>query len=197
MDILSCDHQYRAARDAQGRVRPAVRSSRLDDGGYFFNFEKLIYVRGRHPAGCILCLARDHSPDVVDLSIWRDELFVASVNLYPYNPGHLMLYPLRHVEDIRELTEGEERRLAALQRWLLGILDRTCSPHAYNIGYNMGASAGASISHLHLHIIPRYPRETGIADLIAGKRVLVEDPRETTRRLRECVAQEPFSISSS
>ena len=107
------------------------------------------------------------------------------------------MYPLRHVEDVRELTEVEERRLWKLQRWLLGILDAACAPHAYNIGYNMGAAAGASISHLHLHIIPRYPRETGMADLIAGRRVLVEDPRETTRRLRERVAQEPFSISSS
>jgi ATP adenylyltransferase len=133
----------------------------------------------------------------VDLSIWRDELFIASVNLYPYNPGHLLLYPSRHVEDIRELTGEEETRLNALQRWLLGILDRAFSPHAYNIGYNMGAAAGASIGHLHLHIIPRYPRETGIADLIAGRRVLVEDPRETARRLREHVSQKPFSISKS
>ena len=169
----------------------------MEDSGYFFNFEKMSYVKGRRPAGCILCLARDRSPDVVDLSIWRDELFVASVNLYPYNPGHLLVYPLRHVEDLRELTGEEEGRLAGLQRWLLEILDRACSPHAYNIGYNMGAAAGASISHLHLHIIPRYPRETGIADLIAGRRVLVEDPRETTRRLRELAAQEPFSISRS
>ena len=169
----------------------------MEDSGYFFNFEKMSYVKGRRPAGCILCLARDRSPDVMDLSIWRDELFVASVNLYPYNPGHLLVYPLRHVEDLRELTGEEEGRLAGLQRWLLEILDRACSPHAYNIGYNMGAAAGASISHLHLHIIPRYPRETGIADLIAGRRVLVEDPRETTRRLRELAAQEPFSISRS
>jgi ATP adenylyltransferase len=165
--------------------------------GYFFNFEKMIYVNGPHPSGCILCLARDHAPEVVDLSIWRDELFVASVNLYPYNPGHLLLYPLRHIEDIRELTEQEERRFWALQRWLLGILDRAYNPHAYNMGFNMGGAAGASISHLHLHIIPRYPRETGIADLIAGKRVLVEDPLETTRRLREMSAQDPFSSSKS
>lgn len=169
----------------------------MGEGGYFFNFEKMSYVKGRHPSGCILCLVRDQNPDVVDLTVWRDELFIASVNLYPYNPGHLLLYPVRHVEDIRELTEEEEERLWKVQRWLLGILDRACAPHAYNIGFNMGAAAGASISHLHQHIIPRYPRETGIADLIAGKRVLVEDPRETARRIRDLVDQEPFSISSS
>ncbi len=169
----------------------------MDDNSYFLNFEKMAYVKGRHPSGCILCMIRDRNPDVVDLSIWRDELFIAAVNLYPYNPGHLLVYPRRHVEDVRELTRAEETALAALQRSLLDLLDRACSPHAYNIGFNMGPSAGASIRHLHLHIIPRYPRETGIADLIAGKRVLVEDPRETTRRLRELIAQEPFSDSTS
>jgi ATP adenylyltransferase len=169
----------------------------VGDDGYFFNFEKMAYVKGARPPGCILCLIRDGSADVIDLSFWRDDLFLASVNLYPYNPGHLLLYPLRHIEDVRELTAAEERRLCAVQRWLLDLVDRGCAPQGYNIGYNMGGAAGASISHLHMHIIPRYPRETGIADLIAGRRVLVEDPRETTRKFRELAAQSPFSSSSS
>ena len=169
----------------------------MGDDGYFFNFDKMAYVKGDRPPGCILCLLGAGSPEVTDLSFWRDELFMASVNLYPYNPGHILLYPLRHIEDIRQLTPAEELRLSAVQRWLLALVDRACSPQGYNIGYNMGGAAGASINHLHLHIIPRYPRETGIADLIAGKRVLVEDPRETTRKFRELAAQAPFSSSSS
>jgi ATP adenylyltransferase len=164
---------------------------------YFYNFDKLAYLKGKRPEGCILCLVASGSDEVDKLIVKDTGTFIVSLNLYPYNPGHLLLYPLRHVEDVRELTSGEEQRLWQLQRWLLGLLDATCAPHAYNIGFNMGAAAGASISHLHLHIIPRYPRETGIADLIAGRRVLVEDPRETTRRLRERVSQEPFSNSSS
>jgi ATP adenylyltransferase len=155
------------------------------------------YVRSRKPAQCILCLVRDKSPEVVDLTILTDPLFLVSVNLYPYNPGHLLVYPARHVLDVRELTPEEESRLAALTRYLLDLLDRVYSPQGYNIGYNMGHPAGASIDHLHLHVIPRYPRETGIADLIAGKRVLVEDPRETARKLAEAAAQEPFSTSRS
>ena len=169
----------------------------MENDGYFFNFEKMAYVKGPRPASCILCLLRERSPEVEDLSFWRDDLFLASVNLYPYNPGHVLLCPLRHVEDVRELTPQEETRLTAVQRWLLSLLDACCSPAGYNIGYNMGGAAGASISHLHLHLIPRYPRETGIADLIAGKRVLVEDPRETTRKLRALAAQAPFSSSRS
>jgi ATP adenylyltransferase len=164
---------------------------------YFFSFDKLPYLKGKKPPGCILCLIRDRAPEVVDLSVYRDDLFIVSINLYPYNPGHLLVFPRRHIEDIRRLTGEEEERLARLQRYLLDAADRILQPSGYNIGYNMGLPAGASIAHLHLHIIPRYPRELGIADLIAGKRVLVESPQESAERFRRGLAQEPFSNTSS
>ena len=158
---------------------------------YFFNFDKMEYVKASRPPGCILCLVRDKSHLVADLTVYSDDLCTISVNLYPYNPGHLMLFPNRHIEDVRELTEAEERRVNLLTRRFLNLLDRTHQPAAFNIGYNMGASAGASIDHLHLHIIPRYPREIGIADLVAGKRVLIEDPRVTQQRLIAALGDEP------
>jgi ATP adenylyltransferase len=164
---------------------------------YFFSFDKLSYLKGKKPDGCILCLIRDRAPGVVDLSVYRDEHFIASINLYPYNPGHLLVFPRRHLEDIRQLSAEEEARLVLLQRYLLDTADRVLQPAGYNIGYNMGLSAGASIAHLHLHIIPRYPRELGIADLIAGKRVLVESPEESAERFRKGIAQAPFSNTSS
>ena len=155
---------------------------------YFFNFDKMEYVKGTRPDGCILCLIREKSSRVVDLTVYSDDLFTVSVNLYPYNPGHLMVFPNRHIEDVRDFTPEEEQRASQLTRRVLDVLDLTHQPSAYNIGYNMGASAGASIDHLHLHIIPRYPREIGIADLVAGARVLIEDPRVTQRRLRDALA---------
>lgn len=150
---------------------------------YFFNFDKIAYLRGKRPDGCILCLVRDGSEEVERLIAAETANFIVSVNLYPYNPGHLILFPKRHVRDIRELTAEERRELDALVDRCLGALDKSHAPGGYNIGYNMGLVAGASIDHLHLHIIPRYPREIGIAELIAGARVLVEDPRETLARL--------------
>ncbi len=167
------------------------------DDSYFLNFAKMAYLKKRRPQGCILCLIRDRSSEIVDLSIYRDDFFIITVNLYPYNPGHLLVFPVRHIEDIREYTEEEENRLNELVKFSLNILDKAYSPSGYNIGYNMGLPAGASIRHLHMHIIPRYPRETGIADLIAGKRVLVEDPRKTTERLKEIVDHSDFSKSRS
>jgi ATP adenylyltransferase len=152
---------------------------------YFYSFDKMKYVRGPRPAGCILCLIREKSEEVIDLTVYSDDLFTVSVNLYPYNPGHVMVFPNRHLVDVRQFTKDEDARLAELTRGFLSILESTHSPAGFNIGYNMGSSAGASIDHLHLHIIPRYPKEVGIADLVAGKRVLVEDPRVTQSRLIE------------
>jgi ATP adenylyltransferase len=150
---------------------------------YFFNFDKIAYIKGKKPEGCILCMIRDSSPDVVDLTVYRSEFFVASVNLYPYNPGHLIIFPKRHLVDIRELNQDEEKDFNAALRKILNALDELYTPSGYNIGYNMGSAAGASINHLHQHIIPRHNRELGMADLIAGKRLLIESPLETMKKL--------------
>lgn len=161
---------------------------------YFFNFEKLNYIKSPKPEGCIICLVGEKSDEVVDLTVWENEDFLVMVNLYPYNPGHLMIAPRRHITDIRDLSPSEEETFFTLQRRFLTLMDRLYSPNAYNIGFNMGLSAGASIEHLHLHIIPRYPREVGIADLVAGKRVLVESPLESAERIREQLRQNPFHL---
>jgi len=151
---------------------------------YFFNFEKMAYVMGLKTTGCVLCGIARREEGTVDLTVYEDDTFIVVVNLYPYNPGHLMIFPRRHVEDVRQLTRDEGVRSMELTNRFLDVLDALYRPSAYNIGYNMGMNAGASIAHLHLHIIPRYPRELGIADLIAGKRVLVESPLQTVERIR-------------
>jgi len=155
---------------------------------YFFNFDKLVYLKGEKPEGCILCLVRDGSADVQSLLVYGTTLSMVSLNLYPYNPGHLIVFPRRHVNDLRQLTADERADIDAVSRLCLDVLDSTHGPAGYNIGYNMGLVAGASIDHLHLHIIPRYPREIGITELLAGRRVLVQDPLETQRLLKTAFA---------
>jgi len=161
---------------------------------YFFNFSKMEYLTHKKPDSCILCLIIEGSSLVKKLKVWENELFVVSVNLYPYNPGHLIIFPKRHIVDIREFTEKEEKQMVKITASILTILDKTHSPSAYNLGYNMGPIAGASISHLHRHIIPRYPREIGIADLIAGKKVLVEDPRVTCDKIKSEIINNPILL---
>jgi ATP adenylyltransferase len=153
--------------------------------GYFFNFDKLDYLKGPKPETCILCIVAAGSEEVERLIAHESDSFVVSLNLYPYNPGHLLVFPKRHVLDIRGLSREERIELDDLTDACLTVLDGCLRPTAYNIGYNMGLSAGASIDHLHMHVIPRYPREIGIAELIGGTRVLVRDPRETLRILKD------------
>jgi ATP adenylyltransferase len=152
---------------------------------YFFNFEKMKYLKGEKPEGCALCLIREKSPEVPDLTVFRDELAGVSLNLYPYNPGHLMIFPLRHVTDIRDLERAEQAAMDQALHKALDVVDSVYSPQGYNIGFNMGRAAGASIEHIHLHIIPRYSGKIGIAELLAGKRVMVEDLFTSRDRLRE------------
>jgi ATP adenylyltransferase len=152
---------------------------------YFFNFEKIGYLKGKKPNGCALCLIGGESPEVPDLTVYRNQFIAVSLNLYPYNPGHLLIFPLRHVTDIRALEKGERASLEQTVDTALDVLDSMYTPQGYNIGYNMGRAAGASIEHLHLHIIPRYPAEIGIAELLAGKRVMVENMVSARDRLRE------------
>lgn len=156
---------------------------------YFFNFDKIAYLKGKRPEGCILCLITAESSEVEKLVAAQTDSFIVAMNLYPYNPGHILIFPKRHLLDIRELSESESAELDRLTKRSLTVLERLYTPGGFNIGYNMGYAAGASIDHLHLHIIPRYPREIGIAELIAGKRVLVEDPREGLAALQQGFAE--------
>ena len=155
---------------------------------YFFNFEKIAYLSGNKPEGCILCLIKDASDKVQNLVVHESAYSLISLNMYPYNPGHLMVFPKRHLIDLRRLSSEERQDIDQLICLSMDVLDETHAPAAYNIGCNMGLPAGASIEHLHYHIVPRYHREIGIAEIFAGNRVLVEDPFETQKKLIKAFA---------
>lgn len=162
---------------------------------YFLSFDKMKYFREKKPDGCILCLISEGSGLVENLTVYQTDLVTVTVNLYPYNPGHLLIFPNRHIFDIRDLTDREESALSDITKKAITKLDELFSPTAYNIGYNMGLDAGGSIEHLHKHVIPRYPREIGIAELIGGKKILVESPYETAEKLRSAFGFSPSQDS--
>lgn len=156
---------------------------------YFFNFEKLGYCKKHKTEGCILCKIIDQDAEVESLIIYENSTFMVSLNLYPYNPAHCIIFPKRHVLDIRELSSQEIVTLHETETMILNVLDERYHPSGYNIGFNMRLTAGASIEHLHMHIIPRYPNEIGIAELLGGKRVLVQDLRATQELLTTACAE--------
>ncbi len=96
----------------------------------------------------------------------------------------MLLFPIRHVVDVRELKKVESSELHTLQVLCLDVLDSLYQPAGYNIGFNINRPAGASLEHLHLHIVPRYPNEAGFLDILSETRTIVESPRQTLAKLR-------------
>jgi ATP adenylyltransferase len=108
------------------------------------------------PAGCPFCVAPSR-PDEEMHIVARGETVFAILNLYPYNPGHLLVCPYRHVADYTDLTEQETAEVAAFTRRAMRTIRRASSPHGFNLGMNQGAVAGAGIAaHLHQHVVPRW-----------------------------------------
>lgn len=157
----------------------------VNSRSYLFNTEKLKYIMGQKPqVECILCAIRDRVPDVGSLELFRSKLSSVTVNLYPFNAGHLMVFPLRHCTDIADLSDEEGLDMHRLTAASVRILREEFSPAGFNIGFNMGKGSGASIAHLHEHIVPRYIDEIGFIDVLAGSRIVVVDPVEVMERLK-------------
>jgi len=151
---------------------------------------KLDYAKGKRPAvDCILCAVAANDPQVDNLVVYRRGSNFITLNLYPYNPGHLMIVPERHCLDVRELTGEEVLAITDLQNLALDVLERVYSPGGFNLGYNLGRTSGASIAHIHLQIVPRFRTEIGFFDILSDSRVIVEDPRETRRKLEAAFAE--------
>ena len=138
--------------------------------------DKLDYVQGkeRPEVDCILCAVRDDDERVKILKVYQDEILFVCLNLYPYNPGHLLVIPLKHIKEYRELSKQEILHISRAIQGLQMLLDDLYDPHGYKIGFNQGRDAGASIEHLHFHIVPRYGAELGYIDIVGKTRVVVE-----------------------
>ena len=133
------------------------------------------------PAGCPFCLAPG-LPEADSLVVARGGLVYAVLNLYPYNPGHLLICPYRHLADYTDLDDAETVELAAFTRRAMRVIRHASRPHGFNIGMNQGSVAGAGIAaHLHQHVVPRWGGDANFMPVIGGTKVLpqlLHDTRE-------------------
>jgi ATP adenylyltransferase len=164
---------------------------RTEKRDHLFVPSKQNYARGERPkVDCILCEIVAERDTVDRLEITRTDHFLVSLNLHPYNPGHVMVFPRRHILHPAEFTGEEVADRHRLELRCIAVLDQLYRASGYNVGYNLGRASGASIEHWHLHIVPRYERELGFMDIIGGAKIMVEDPIRTRDRLREAFARE-------
>ena len=133
-------------------------------------------------AGCVLCRIRDGEESERVLS--RSDLGYVVLNKYPYNPGHVMVVPDRHVGDLEQLADDELLELQRLLRRSVAALREEMQPHGFNVGLNLGRIAGAGLpDHVHWHVVPRWSGDTNFMPVTGQTRVLPELLEETARRL--------------
>lgn len=132
---------------------------------------------------CIFCRAKTGKSK--DYVIFKTRFSIVMLNIYPYNNGHLLVSPLRHVADIDLLNEEEILDMFECLKRAKGMLQKILKPQGYNLGFNLGRNAGAGIiGHLHLHIVPRWMGDTNFMPVISNTKVISQSLDELSRRLK-------------
>jgi ATP adenylyltransferase len=131
-------------------------------------------------------------PDEDGLVVARGELVYVVLNLYPYNPGHLMVVPYRRVSEIEDLTDPESAELMTFIQKAIRVIKNVSRPHGFNVGLNLGTAAGGSLAeHLHVHVVPRWGGDANFITIIGGSKVIPQLLRETRQLLATEWAKQP------
>jgi ATP adenylyltransferase len=147
---------------------------------------RLPYVTkaSKSEVGCIFCDALSHI-DSEPLVVHRGAGCFVILNKYPYNNGHLMVVPNRHVGRLVDLDAAELVEFVTLTQAAERVLTSIYSPHGFNMGLNLGKSAGAGVlDHLHMHVVPRWNGDTNFMAVVGDTRVLPEELGQTAGRVR-------------
>lgn len=146
---------------------------------------RLAYIKDAGEGGCPFCRIPSLS-DEEGLIVARGEAVYAVLNLHPYNPGHLMVVPYRHVAGLEELTAAESGELMRFTQDALRAMREVAAPHAYNVGMNLGAVAGGSLAdHLHQHVVPRWGGDANFIAVIGQTKVIPQLLAETRTLLAQ------------
>lgn len=145
------------------------------------------YVTGEKIEGCVFCHISTHESDDVSLHVlYRDEHCFIVMNRYPYTPGHFMIIPHHHTDALEALDPLVWLHMSALAQAGVRMLKESFGAHGVNIGMNLGKAGGAGIAeHIHLHLVPRWDRDTNFITSIGENRVYSTDFEKIYRKLKE------------
>jgi ATP adenylyltransferase len=149
---------------------------------------RMAYIKGNHRVeGCFLCdlPGLDASNDAESLILARGALSFVILNKYPYNSGHLLVAPYRHIPNFEDVAVEEHAEMAILTGRCIQALNKEYAPQGFNIGLNQGTAAGAGVpGHLHSHVVPRWGGDTNYMTTVGETKVLPEALEETYAKLR-------------
>ncbi len=147
---------------------------------------RLQYVRKViKPQGCVFCSAAKNAKVPESLVLFSNRSMMVLLNKYPYNNGHLLVTPKKHIAEFDKASDKLITDMQILTKHSIKILKKVYSPHGFNTGMNLGRVAGAGIpDHLHYHIIPRWGGDTNFFPLIAQTKLVIETTEQSYGQLR-------------
>jgi len=148
---------------------------------------RMKYIKDEYskPQGCVFCQKLEQKKDKENFILFRGETAFIIMNLYPYNNGHLMVIPNRHISDFISLTEEETKEITSLLKKSSIALTKTMNPQGFNIGLNLGRVAGAGIAeHIHWHIVPRWEADTNFMPVVNNVTVIPQALEESYNLLK-------------
>ena len=151
---------------------------------------RMEYIGGEQRPGCLFCRVIENPDDPdADLVVWRPEGAIVILNKFPYNSGHLLVAPYRHVPNYEDIAVEEHAEMAILTGRCIQALNAEYMPQGYNIGLNQGTAAGAGIpDHVHFHVVPRWNGDTNFMAVIDDVKIVNEALDQTAKKLRQAFA---------
>ena len=147
---------------------------------------RMEYILADKEGKCFLCDAAKSENDRKSLVVARREKVFVLLNRYPYSNGHLLIAPYTHTGKIEDLSAEELGGMMALLAEMKEILDGLVGPHGYNVGMNVGRTAGAGVvDHLHMHIVPRWEGDTNFMPVTAETKVIPQHLDELWEKIAE------------
>ena len=149
---------------------------------------RMEYIQGEKSGGCVFCDTSRQQRDAENLILFRGRHCFVMMNRYPYTNGHLMVAPYEHVDMPTKLPSEAQGEMMTLVNACLETLQEAMRPDGFNIGMNLGASAGAGIKdHIHMHVVPRWTGDTNFMPVLGDTRVIVEALEASYQKLQPVI----------
>lgn len=156
---------------------------------YLWTPWRYAYVSGMEKTtGCVFCNAVKEPDDAKALIVYRGKNCFVILNAFPYTPGHVMIVPYEHLDELQKLSSDGANEIMALSQRMETVLRKLYHPDGINLGMNIGKAAGAGIAgHIHMHVLPRWLADANFMSVIGETRILPETLDVTWERMRQAM----------